>query len=77
MSKTTHCNRVLNYMRLHGSITSLEAFSNLGVSRLSARIKDLRDSGHSIVGNMVEVENRYGEKCRVKQYTLREGETSA
>lgn len=75
MSKTTHCNRVLNYMRLHGSITSLEAFANLGVSRLSARIKDLRDSGHSIVGNMVEVENRYGEKCRVKRYTLREGET--
>ena len=74
MSKTTHCNRVLNYMRLHGSITSLEAFANLGVSRLSARIKDLRDSGHSIVGNMVEVENRYGEKCRVKRYTLREGE---
>ena len=75
MSKTTHCNRVLNYMWLHGSITSLEAFANLGVSRLSARIKDLRDSGHSIVGNMVEVENRYGEKCRVKRYTLREGET--
>ena len=75
MSKTTHCNRVLNYMRLHGSITSLEAFANLGVSRLSARIKDLRDSGHSIVGNMVEVENRYGEKCHVKRYTLREGET--
>ena len=75
MSKTTHCNRVLNYMRLHGSITSLEAFANLGVSRLSARIKDLRNSGHSIIGNMVEVENRYGEKCRVKRYTLRESET--
>lgn len=75
MSKTTHCNRVLSYMRLHGSITSLEAFANLGVSILSARIKDLRNSGHPIIGNVVEVENRYGEKCRVKRYTLREGET--
>lgn len=75
MSKQTHCSRILNYMRTHGSITTLEAFDELGVSRLSARIKDLRNSGHPIIGNMVEVKNRYGEKCHVKRYTLREGDT--
>lgn len=75
MEKMTHCTRILNYMRQYGGITTLDAFRELGVARLSARIKDLRNSGYSIIGNMVEVENRYGEKCRVKRYVLREGET--
>ena len=77
MGKMTHCMRVLNYMREYGGITTLDAFRDLGVARLSARIKDLRDSGYTIIGNMVEVKDRYGEKCHVKRYTLREGETSA
>lgn len=34
--------RVVDYMLAHGSITSMEAFQNLGETRLSARIFDLR-----------------------------------
>lgn len=56
-------------MREHGGITSLEAF-NLGVTRLSARIKDLRTSGHRIDGKTVAVKNRHGDTCHVTRYTL-------
>lgn len=70
MGKQTHCARIMNYMRAHGSITSQEAFAELGVSRLAARIKDLRTIGHNISGKMVTVKNRYGENCRVTRYTL-------
>ena len=75
MPKITHCERILRYMRTFGSITSQEAFAELGVSRLAARIKDLRTIGHNISGKMVTVKNRYGEDCRVTRYTLiEEGE---
>ena len=66
----THCQRILLYMREHGGITSLEAFNDLGVARLSARIKDLRTRGHRIDGKTVAVKNRHGETCHVTRYTL-------
>lgn len=37
------CMKVLSYMKDHGSITSNEANYYLGVSRLSARIWDLKN----------------------------------
>lgn len=77
MGKTTHCARILNYMRTHDGITSQEAFAELGVSRLAARIRDLKRSGYPIIGNMVEVKNRYGETCRVKRYSMKEGDSGA
>ncbi|MBO7421913.1 MAG: helix-turn-helix domain-containing protein [Oscillospiraceae bacterium] len=46
--KRSQCNQVLRYIEEHGSITPLEAFEDLGIMRLSARIKDLRDLGYLI-----------------------------
>lgn len=40
--------RVLDYMTEFGSITSLEAFRDLGVTRLSAVVFDLKAEGHDI-----------------------------
>lgn len=77
MGKKTHCVRVLEYMRAHGGITPLEAWTELGVYRLSARIADLRKQGYDIGGKTVPVLNRYGEACHVKRYALRESEASA
>lgn len=47
--KATQCKQILAYIDLHGSITPLEALEYCGCFRLSARIKDLRDDGYSIV----------------------------
>ena len=41
--------QVLRYMEQYGSITSLQAFEDLKITRLSARIKDLKDLGYPIV----------------------------
>ena len=70
MARMTHCQKVLQYMRTHGSITSLEAIHDLGVTRLAARIKNLRNSGYRIDGKTIAVKNRCGEDCRVTRYTL-------
>ena len=42
--------KVLQYMQQNGSITTWEAISHLRITRLSARIKDLRDAGVHISG---------------------------
>ncbi len=52
------------------SITPLEAWDQLGIYRLAARVRDLKDCGIDVQREMVEVENRYGERVRVARYFL-------
>ena len=68
--KPSQNERILDYMRKHGSITTLEAMNKLAVARLASRICDLKRLGYPIHSTMVDVVNRYGEKCRVKRYRL-------
>lgn len=69
--KKSQCEWVLKYLQTHKTgITPLQAMDKYGVQRLSGRIKDLRDMGYPIMSNMVEVKNRFGDKCRVAQYRL-------
>lgn len=44
----TQKERIIDYIRLHGSITTMEAFSNLHITRLSARIEELKKDGYKI-----------------------------
>lgn len=62
--------RVFNYMMDFGSITTLEACNDLGETRLSARIFELKDKGIPISYEWIEVQNRYKEKRRVKRYYI-------
>ena len=39
---------ILNHLKKYGKITSLEAFGEYQILRLSARIHDLRDLGYNI-----------------------------
>lgn len=58
-------------MKEYGSITSLEAMKNLGVSRLASRINELRNEGIEIDDAYLESKNRFGEKVRYKKYFLK------
>lgn len=71
-SKPTQNDRILDYIKEFGSITQLEALRDLGVMRLASRISDLRRGGVKIVSVVETVENRYGEKCHIKRYSLEE-----
>ena len=64
--------RIIQYMQVNGGITSQDAFKHLGITRLSARIKELRESGYNIKTLMIESTNRYGEPVRYGLYTLME-----
>ena len=62
--------RVLEYLKVHGSITPLEALNELGVMRLGARIWELRNEGHAITRVLETGMNRNGETVRYARYAL-------
>lgn len=66
----THKERILMHLQYIGYITSQTAIHSYGNTRLSATIFALRDEGHNIRTEMVEVKNRYGIKTRVAKYFL-------
>lgn len=73
MTKAKQTDRVLDYIREFGSITQLEALQYLGVMRLASRMSDLKRLGYDVEGRIEAVNNRYGEKCYIKRYTVKEG----
>jgi hypothetical protein len=60
---------VIEYIRDHGSITTMDAFG-IGITRLASRVHDLRSFGIPVEKEMVSVLNRRGETCRVARYTI-------
>lgn len=42
------CNVVLKHLKDHGSITAFDAINEYSITRLAARIHDLRKKGHLI-----------------------------
>ena len=52
------------------SITTLEAFRELGTTSLASHIMRLKRKGYQITSKWIEVSNRYGHPCRIKLYTL-------
>lgn len=70
IKELTQTNRVLDYMKTNGGITTLQAFTELGCTRLSAQIYILRHQGIFVDDKEVCVKNQYGEKCYVKYYFI-------
>lgn len=66
-------NRVLNYMLEFGSITTKQAFEDLGCTRLSEYIRRLR-TRMTIEDEIITGINRYGEKVFWKKYFIKGGE---
>lgn len=72
--RITQEDRVLQYIKDFGSITSWEAFSQLGITRLSAKIFDLDKMGYRFKKQTEYSTNRYGKKVHYTRYSLIEGE---
>lgn len=68
----TQNEKVLNYMEKFGSITQLEALSDLGIMRLASRISDLKKQDYKIKKEMVKSKNRFGENVQFARYSLEE-----
>ncbi len=64
--------KVLKYINDYGSITSWEAYSDLGIMQLGARIDGLQKDGYSFKKEWEQKKNRYGEPVRFIKYSLLE-----
>ena len=64
------CELILQYMRDFGSITTMQAFTDLGVTKLASRISELIKQGVSIHKAPVSSKNRYGKTIHYMRYSL-------
>lgn len=64
--------RVLDYIEEFGSISSLEAFKELGVTRLSDVIFRLKKDGYEFDTDTEYFRNRYDEPTHFARYSLKE-----
>lgn len=62
--------RIINYIRECGSITSLEAYKDLGITQLATRIKELKEQGYEFKTEWESSKNRFNEKVDYKRYYL-------
>ena len=68
--KPIQADRIVEYIKEHGGITSLDAARDLGCMRLGARIFEIKERGIEVKSEFINVENRFGERCRVKRYWI-------
>lgn len=72
MEKPTQRDRVLQYIRDFGSITSYQAYTDLGVTQLATRIFELKKRGYNFSKKRVKTKNRYGDNTHYDEYFLTE-----
>ena len=60
--------KIVFYIQKFGSISSMEAFQDLGITRLSARIYELRNEGYQFDETFETSKNRFGESVSYKLY---------
>lgn len=66
--------RIILHLYSGGELTSLDAWKEYGISRLAARISELRNLGFPIKGKKVESENKFGEPTHFMAYYMKADE---
>ena len=70
MKATNQTAEVKRHLMAEGSLTSMQAFLEYGITRLSAIIYNLRKEGHNIESIPIDKQNRYGRHVRFAKYIL-------
>ena len=65
---------ILQYIEDFGSITPMQAFSDLGITKLATRISEMRKDGMDFKIETVRINNRYGKPIYFCKYSFVEGE---
>lgn len=73
--KITQRDRVVQYVNDFGSISSWEAYEQLGITQLGARIFELEQMGFRFKRERVAKKNRYGDDVKFVRYRLVEKES--
>ena len=68
----TQRDAIINYITQFGSITPMEAFADLGITKLATRISEMRKDGHKFKIETVKSKNRYGKTVHYCKYSFPE-----
>ncbi len=66
----TQCERIVEYIKMFGSISPLEAFRDLGITKLATRISEMRKTGMEFEQEYIKSKNRFGEDVYFMRYYL-------
>ena len=66
----TQREQILQYIKDFGSITPIQAFSDLGITKLATRISEMRADGMEFRIETVRGKNRYGKPTHYAKYSL-------
>ena len=61
---------ILQYIEDFGSITPMQAFADLGITKLATRISEMRKDGMSFNIETVSGRNRYGKPTHYARYSF-------
>lgn len=64
----TQKEQVVKYIEDFGSISPMEAFKDLGITKLATRVSELRSEGVTFVKEPEKSKNRYGKTVRYMRY---------
>ena len=64
----TQHERILDFIDRHGSITPMDAFLDLGITKLATRVSELIRGGVRIEKTQKSGKNRFGEPVRYMEY---------
>ena len=62
--------RIYKYIERYGSITPLDAFRDLGITKLSTRISEMIEEGVKIEKEYDKCLNRFGEPVQYMRYSF-------
>lgn len=68
----TQCEQIIDYLHQFGSITPMEAFADLGITKLATRVSEMRRDGREFKIETVKSTNRFGKTVRYAKYSLKE-----
>lgn len=66
VAEVTQADLVLKHIKTHGSITALDAFRHYNITRLAARVFELKQAGHNIESTLEK-----HDRCNYSRYFLR------
>lgn len=62
---------IISYITAHGSITPMDAYGALGITKLATRVSELRRRGVEFEITMEKGHNKFGKAVRYARYRLK------
>lgn len=69
-NRLTQRDMVLNYIREYGSISSWDAYRDLGITQLATRISELKDHDYKFTKERIYTKTRFGVPTHYDKYKL-------